>query len=42
MPRGLSYEQIGVTDAMLASYGDFIWEHSNNVQTRYGDLSATR
>lgn len=37
MPRGLSVEQIGVTEAMLASYGDFIWEHSNNVQTRYGD-----
>jgi cyclohexanecarboxylate-CoA ligase len=37
MPRGLSFEQIGVTDAMLASYGDYIWEHSNNVQTRYGD-----
>src|ERR1039457_4254712 len=37
MPRGLSFEQIGVTEAMLASYGDFIWEHSNNVQTRHGD-----
>lgn len=37
MPRGLSFEQIGVTEAMLASYGDFIWDHSNNVQTRHGD-----
>ena len=37
MARGLSVEQVGVTEAMLASYGEFIWEHSNNVQTRYGD-----
>ncbi len=37
MPRGLSLEQIGVTEAMIASYGDFIWEHSNNVQVRRGD-----
>lgn len=37
MPRGLRLEQIGVTEAMLASYADFIWEHSNNVQVRHGD-----
>lgn len=37
MPRGLTFEQIGVTEAMIASYADAIWRLSNNVQIRRGD-----
>jgi hypothetical protein len=29
--------QVVVTEAMIATHGPFIWEHSNNVQTRHGD-----
>lgn len=37
MPRGRAFEQIGVTEAMIASYADAIWRLSNNVQIRRGD-----
>ena len=37
MARGLSRRQIGVTVAMIDSYGDLIFEMSNNKQTRRGD-----
>ncbi len=37
MPRGLSFEQIGVTDAMIETWADTIWQMSNNVQVRRGD-----
>lgn len=37
MTRGLAPDQIGVTEAMIAAYGDFIWENSLNVQIRRGD-----
>ncbi|HUQ76483.1 MAG TPA: AMP-binding protein [Burkholderiales bacterium] len=37
MPRGFTFSQVGVTDAMIASYADAIWNMSNNVQVRRGD-----
>lgn len=37
MPRGLSFEQIGVTEAMIETWADTIWQMSNNVQVRRGD-----
>lgn len=37
MPRGLSFEQIGVTEAMIATYADAVWSLSNNIQIRRGD-----
>jgi len=37
MPRGFSFEQIGVTEAMIATYADAVWELSNNIQIRRGD-----
>ena len=37
MARGLTFGQIGVTEAMIATYADAIWEMSNNVQVRRGD-----
>lgn len=37
MPRGLSFEQIGVTEAMIATYCDAVWALSNNIQIRRGD-----
>jgi cyclohexanecarboxylate-CoA ligase len=37
MPRGLSFEQIGVTEAMIATYADAVWALSNNIQVRRGD-----
>ena len=37
MPRGLSFEQIGVTEAMIETWADTIWSMSNNVQIRRGD-----
>jgi len=37
MPRGLSFEQIGVTEAMIRTWADVIWAMSNNVQLRRGD-----
>ena len=37
MSRAPSTSQIVVTEAMIATHGPFIWEHSNNVQTRHGD-----
>ena len=41
MPRGLSASQIGVTEAMIATYGSLIWEYSNNIQVRHGDPVRT-
>ena len=37
MPRGLSFEQIGVTEALIATYADVVWALSNNIQIRRGD-----
>jgi acyl-CoA synthetase (AMP-forming)/AMP-acid ligase II len=37
VPRGLSFEQIGVTEAMIETWADAIWNMSNNVQIRRGD-----
>jgi hypothetical protein len=37
VPRGLTFSQIGVTEAMVASYADVIWGMSNNLQLRRGD-----
>ena len=37
MARGLDREQIGVSDAMLSSFGDIVFRLSNNVQHRRGD-----
>ncbi len=37
MPRGLSFEQTGVTEAMIATYADAVWALSNNIQIRRGD-----
>jgi non-ribosomal peptide synthetase component E (peptide arylation enzyme) len=37
VPRGLTFAQIGVTEAMVASYADVIWGMSNNIQLRRGD-----
>ncbi|MCG6874137.1 MAG: AMP-binding protein [Betaproteobacteria bacterium] len=37
MPRGYSFEQIGITEAMIATYADAVWELSNNIQIRRGD-----
>lgn len=37
MARGLTFGQIGVTEAMIATYADAIWEMSNNIQVRRGD-----
>ena len=37
MTRGLTREQLGVTDQMIASYGEVIFQLSNNFQTRRGD-----
>jgi len=37
VPRGLSFEQIGVTEAMIATYADAVWALSNNIQVRRGD-----
>lgn len=41
MPRGLTKQQIGVSEAMIETYGPFVWEHSNNVQVRHGDPVRT-
>ena len=37
MTRGLDRRQIGVSDAMLESYGDMVFSLSNNAQKRVGD-----
>lgn len=37
MPRGLSFEQVGVTEAMVETWAETIWQMSNNVQLRRGD-----
>ena len=37
MPRGLSFAQIGVTEALIGTYADAIWGMSNNIQIRRGD-----
>lgn len=37
MTRGLTRAQLGVTEQMIAAYGDVIFQLSNNFQTRRGD-----
>lgn len=37
MPRGLSRQQIGVTEAMVETFGDIIFRMSHNHQERRGD-----
>lgn len=37
MPRGLTFRQVGMTEAMIATYAEAIWNMSNNVQVRRGD-----
>jgi cyclohexanecarboxylate-CoA ligase/acyl-CoA synthetase len=37
MARGLTRDQIGVSEEMIATYGDRIWDLSTNVQVRRGD-----
>lgn len=37
MTTGLTRNQIGLTEAMIAAFGDRIWELSTNIQLRRGD-----
>lgn len=37
MARGLTREQLGITDALLASFGDVVFTMSHNLQVREGD-----
>ena len=37
MARGLTREQLGVTEAMIATYGEAIFRMSHNLQIRQGD-----
>lgn len=37
MTRGLSRQQIGVTEELIQAYGERVWELSTNVQVRRGD-----
>ncbi len=37
MARGLTREQLGITDAMIATYGEAIFSMSHNLQVREGD-----
>lgn len=37
MPRGLTREQLGITEAMIATYGEAIFRMSHNRQAREGD-----
>jgi cyclohexanecarboxylate-CoA ligase/acyl-CoA synthetase len=37
MARGLTRDQIGVSEEMIATYGERIWEMSTNIQVRRGD-----
>ncbi len=37
MTRGLTRQQIGITDAMIEAFGDLVFELSTNVQVRRGD-----
>ena len=37
MTRGLTRTQIGVTEQMIVTYGEHIWELSHNIQVRRGD-----
>ena len=37
MARGLTREQLGITDAMIATYGEAIFTMSHNLQVREGD-----
>lgn len=37
MPRGLTFDQIGVTEALIETYADSVWDMSNNLQIRRGD-----
>ncbi len=37
MTRGRDRRQMGLTEAMVAAYGDTVWELSHNIQVRIGD-----
>jgi cyclohexanecarboxylate-CoA ligase len=37
MPQGRGRDEVGVTDAMVAAFGETVFELSNNLQTRRGD-----
>ena len=37
MPRGLTRQQIGVTEEMIQTFGDVIFRMSHNTQVRHGD-----
>lgn len=37
MARGLTREQLGITDALIAAYGETIFRMSHNLQVREGD-----
>ncbi len=37
MARGLTREQLGITEAMIATYGEAIFRMSHNLQVRQGD-----
>ena len=37
MARGLTREQLGITEAMIATYGEAIFRMSHNLQVREGD-----
>ncbi len=37
MPRGLTFSQIGLTEALVATWADTVWNMSNNLQVRRGD-----
>lgn len=41
MPRGLTMSQVGVSESMIETYGDAIWNLSNNMQIRRGDPVRT-
>jgi hypothetical protein len=37
MARGMTRQQLGVTDAMLATFGEAVFRMSHNLQVREGD-----
>ena len=37
MARGMTREQLGITEAMLATFGETVFQMSHNLQTREGD-----
>lgn len=41
MARGLTREQLGITDEMIATFGETIFQMSNNLQVREGDPIRT-